>query len=425
MTKGNSSWALLVIVLALGACATDPSMMNDDTEHGTSMSMTDQPVDPMIQRQRDLEAAALGIADEVIWSFKTGEGEQFTRTWARGRWLLAESYNAQSGEYSIHCIDINKGRGKWVLVVGEHPLSRAPRIGHGTVAFLTQKDGGMVVVNATTGGRMFHKRTRVGVVPASDAVSMGDTVYVSNYVSTRMAALAASDGIKGWDFRTDGTCRSAPVLTRGLAQQLLVFGTDNGKLYGLPAKGYNEVAPTTAGWTTDLNGAVSADLTFTMVGEADAMRGLVIVPCEDGWLYGIEPATGRSRWVLRTDKAFTENVQVMNGHVFARNADRFFCLDGVTGSRSWWSPSAEGLSEFEKTQLFRAPEGYEHADRALAANGDRVYLLDGDNKVIRCDAKTGEIKSDRELGDFDFFISNEATENLVVATKDGYFIALK
>lgn len=424
MTKGKCISALAVIVLALGACASDNSTEHT-AEHGTSMRTMDQPVDPMIQRQRDLEAAALGIADEVAWSFKTGEGEAFTRTWQRGRWLFAESYNATSQEYSIHCIDAVKGMSKWILVLGEHPLSRDPHVGQGTIAFLTERDGGMVVVNSRTGGRMYHKRTRVGVVPASDATSNSDTIYVSNYVSERMAALAASDGLKGWDYRTVGTCRSAPVLTSGLANQLLVFGTDAGKMYGLPAKKYEEVAPSKAAWTKDLNGSVSADLSFTMVGEGDAARGLVIAPCEDGWLYGIEPATGRSRWVLRTNKAFTQNVQVMNGHVFARNADRFFCLNAESGDRMWWPKAAEGLSEFEKTQLFGMPEGYELADRALAANDDRVYLLNGANTVIRCDAKTGEIKAERELADFDFFSSNEADGHLIVATKDGYFIGLK
>ena len=424
MTKGKCISALAVIVLALGACASE-NTMDSTHEHGTSMSMVDQPVDPMIQRQRDLEAAALGIAEEVVWSFKTGEGETFTRTWQRGQWLLAESYNPATRLFTVHCIDVMKGRSKWILVLGENPLARAPHIGHGTIAFLTEKDGGMVVVNARTGGRMFHKRTRVGVVPASDATSKEDTIYVANYISQRMAALAASDGLKGWDFTTDGTCRSAPVLTRGLATQLLVFGTDAGKLYGLPAKSYDEVAPARAGWVKDLNGAVSADLTFTMVGEGDAAHGLVIVPCEDGWLYGVEPATGRSRWVLRTNKPFMENAQVMAGRVFARNAERLFCLDAATGDRVWWPRSAEGLSEFEKTQLFRMPEGFELADRALAANDNRVYLLDGTHKVLLCDAATGEIKAERELADFDFFPSNEASEVLVVGTKDGYFIGLK
>lgn len=423
MTKGKCISALAVIVLTLGGCASHTEDGNH--EHGNSMSMSDRSVDPMIQRQRDLEAAALGIADEVIWSFKHGEGETFTRSWGRGRWLLMEAYNASSREYSIHCVDMVKGRAKWILVVGEHPLSRAPKIGKGTITFLTQKDGGMVVVNSRTGGRMFHKRTRVGVVPASDATSRGDTVYVSNDISGRMAALAASDGLKGWDFRTVGTCRSAPVLTRGMSRQLLVFGTDAGKLYALDAKGYNEVAPTSASWVKDLNGPISADISFTMIGEGDASRGLVIAPCQDGWLYGVEPATGRSRWVLRTNKPFMSNVQVMNGMVFARNADRFFCLNATSGDRAWWADSAKGMSEFEKSQLFPAPEGFELADRALAANANRVYLLDGANMILRCDAKTGEIKAERQLSDFDFFISNEATETLVVATKDGYIMALK
>ena len=424
MTRGNCILALALLVLVLGGCTSQPDTHSNGDDYALSISVN-SPVDPVIQRQRALEAKAKGIANEVIWSFRTGEGETFTCMWPQGSWLLGESYNAQSKRYSIHAIDLIRGRQEWLLEIGDNRLARAPHVGEGTIAFLTENDGGMVVVNARTGGRIFHKRTRVGVVPASDAMSKGDTIYLSNYVSERIAAIAASDGLKGWDFRTNGTCRTVPVLTRGQANQYLIFGTDEGHLAAVSAKRYDEVAPVRTRWEKVLHGGVVANPKFTLVGEGQAQRGLVVVPCDHGWLYGVEPATGRSRWVLHTNSSFTSDVQIMNGKVFAKNGERLFCLDALSGDRVWHPKSSTDMNAFDKTQHFGSPEGYETAHRALAANDDRVFLLRGANFVMRCAAGSGQIDAVLALPSFDFFISNEASDTLILATNDGYFMALK
>ncbi len=427
MTKGNCIWALALVVFALSACASDEIDADVRHQDDGAHAMDTSHIDPMIVRQRDLEAEALGIADEVSWSFKTGMDETFLRVWENGRWLLAEAYNAKTKNYSIYSIDLDMGRQNWVLVIGENPLARAPHVGDGTIAFLTETDGGMIVVNAMTGGRLFAFRSDLAVIPASDATSKGDTVYLGNYLSQRMAAVAAEDGRNGWDFRIRGNCRTAPVLTSAQANQFLIFGTDEGQLVALRAKRHHEVPPTRAEWTRDLNGgAVKADPRYIEVaGDEDGqVKGLVVVPSEGGWLYGIEPSTGRSHWVLRSDKAFRETPRYMNGRIYARNIERLFCVDAATGERAWMPEGSEELSDYERTQLFREPVGYELADRALAADDSRVFLLKGKNNVLRCN-NDGTIESEMELPSFDFFVSNEANGHLVLVTADGYFIALK
>ena len=170
-------------------------------------------------------------------------------------------------------------------------------------------------------------------------------------------------------------------------------------------------------------GAVAADPTFGLVGEKNA--ALVVVPCDDGWLYGVDPAVGRNLWVLRTDAPFKRKPAIAGNRVFARNADRMFCLDATTGQRAWWAPSAEGADAYAREQLFGPPEGFENAHRMLASRDDRAYLLLGENVVLRCNGEDGRIEGEVALPAFDFFMTNEATGTLILGTRDGIFLAYR
>ena len=432
MMKGTNIGALaLLLLLAVGCAsddATDPS--TQPTTMSAKISVPDDAmahIDPVVARLRSLEAQARSVADEKAWSGRYIRSGTVTRAWARGATILLEVWDAEAREYAVHKIDARTGKQRWILLLGQHPLARAPHVGAGTIAFLTDVDAGMTVVDAITGSRIWNKRVELQVIPCSDATSKASTVYVANYLSGRMCAVSAADGRKTWDFRTAGACRTVPVLSWGLANQLLIYGTDAGELVAIDAKEYHEVPPTSAHWTKALNGPVKSDPRYVLLpGDEDgASTPLLVVPCADGWLYGVDPATGRSRWVLCSDAAFETAPQVMNGRVYARNAKRLFCVDAASGERVWFPPYDRDREGYEKQELFGPVAGYEHAERALAANDERVFLLSGRNTVVRCKPDDGTIESEIPLPAFDFFLSNEATDTLIVGTSDGYFVAIR
>ena len=111
--------------------------------------------------------------------------------------------------------------------------------------------------------------------------------------------------------------------------------------------------------------------------------------------------------------------------MFARNQNRLFCLDAVTGKRVWYPKHDWKREDYAKRELFIDSIGYETANRALAANDDRVFLLRGANTVLSCNAADGQVKAEQSMRAFDFFLSNSATDTLVVGTKDGFFLAFK
>lgn len=426
MTKRYAIQALVMLVCTLGACASPGPEDNHHHgtmgEHDSSMS-----VDPVIARQRSLEAALADLGAEKSWGFKLGGAQEIHRCWSRGDMLLCEAYDHQDEMWIIHCIDLRRGKLRWILELGEHHLDRAPYVGRGTTAFLTADDGGLIVVDNMRGSRIGRIRSKLGIVPSSPATSDGATVYLGSQLSGRLTAVAGDDGVKAWDFLGEGTCNRAPVLTHGLAQELVIYGTDAARLYALPARSYSEGPPSEAEWVKPLNGSPSGDIVSVWMPGADGApgEGLVIAPCDDGWLYGVDPATGRSRWIVRSNAAFVGRPAVRNGRVYATNRDRLFCVDAKTGKRLWYPASAKNKDAYQRDEIFGPAEGFELGDRLLADDGKRVFLFRRGGRVMRCKWDNGEVENEWSLDDFDFFPTNTATGELVVLTRDGYVLAFK
>jgi outer membrane protein assembly factor BamB len=417
MIKGNGIWAL-GLLLVLGACATEskPSAT-------TNSAPTETP--SLITRMRDLEAEVATIATTKSWSAQLTGDSQVERAWLDGANLLLEAYNPATRNHEIYCIDVNGGRGRWMIVLGKNRLARAPHIGGGSIALVTELDGALALIDARTGSRMYTYEVKLGVVPSTDATSKDATVYVGNYLTERLVAVSGLDGGRSWDVALNGLCTTTPILTPRLASPLVVVCTDRGTVAAVAAKQFNEVAPTGPEWTRQLAAPVSADPTLVELAGDERVPAvsLLAVPCEDMNVYGLDAATGRSRWVLRSNAPFTASPVATGGILFARNGERMFAVDPKTGQRVWMPAAPEGASDYEKAQLFGSVQGYEEAERALGANNDRAYLLRGRDTVFRCDLKTGAVQKVGSLGSFDFLLSNQATGTLIAGTKDGIFVA--
>ncbi|MEE9393810.1 MAG: PQQ-binding-like beta-propeller repeat protein [Planctomycetota bacterium] len=437
MVKGSFSLSLVAALLLLLplACTSDDDMGWDD-DHSTSMSMGRDAaladgdmgtggMDPLIARMRGLEKAVEFIATKKTWSTRFGGGHKVIGAWIRGNQLLAQVDNADSNQFEIHCADVATGKPRWLVVLGDNPLVEAPAAGDGIFAFMTENDSSMVVVNSQTGARLHNMRTSMDTIPVSGAVGAGDTVYVSNYLSGHMTSLAAESGVKGWDFRTRGICRATPVLTSGLPNQLLIYGTDAGEIVALKPKPFNSSRPGGSVWLHNLHGPLTAAPTYASVKAGDATQYLVVFPCEDGWLYGCDPATGRRRWVVRTEKAFMDSAVVLGDRVYARNAERMIVADARSGARIWRAPRGEDQSQYDYELKDAAPAGFELAHRALAANAKNVYMSMGGNKVGRLTTDGGNLESIVDFDQFTHFLTNPATGDLIMGTSDGIFVAFQ
>ena len=423
--KGKRCATLLAataLIVGFG-CAGSPRSDSRPTS-APAVAFEDDP-DRVIDRLRSLESDIAAVAAEKVWGTKLTGPETVRRAWLDGTTLLMETRDPVRDAYVMHCVDAAVGRSKWQVVLGPNPLSRAPHVGEGTIAFLTENDNGLLVVQSHSGSRLYHIAARTRIVPSSDAISTLDTVYLGNYLSDRITAISADDGRSGWDVIAGGEIKTTPVLTSGLSQQLVMFGTDRGFLGAVPAKAFHEAPPEGYAWSRQFSGGVTADMAYTIATSGEDAIPLAIVPCEDNFCYGVDPITGRSQWVLRTNKPFKSEPHVAGGRVFVRNTERLFCLDAATGNRVWNSPRLEGREGYELSEFFPAAEGFEVADRLLAASEEHTYLLIEPNMVLRCKSEDGAIDGRAVLSTFDFLLTNEANNLLIAGTRDGYFLGWK
>lgn len=420
MKKGNAFWTLALVFVA-GACA------SSDQTTTTSTMTVETGVPPLIARMRALESEALQVAVKKVWSAQITGDSEVVNAWLDGSTLLIEAKNPATHEYEVYSADIaRQGQRHWMLVLGKQPLARAPHIGNGTIAFLTEGDGGMVLVNARTGSRIHHIKAQLTVVPSTDATSSGSTAYIGNYLTSRLAAVSGVDGTKGWDLVTNGLVSTTPVLTKKLANELIICGTDKGTVVAVMASAYDGVPPKKEEWSRQFAGPISGQPIIYEIPatENSTAKSIAVVPCEDGNLYGLDASTGQTVWALRTNAPFKSMPVAAGGMVFAKNAERLFCLDQKTGARVWWADE-NAASEYAKTQLFAEPKFFEVTDRALGAVGENAYLLRDANLVSRHGLKDGKIAGEARLSGFDYHFSNQSTGTLVLGTKDGIFMVFE
>lgn len=416
MIKANWIGALALLIVCGGCASHNGGGREQAVAEPTSAEM-------LIARQDALANAAAPLGVELSWRHNYGANE-IRRAWLRGDMLLMESWNSSKLRYEIMSADVTKGgRLNWVLALGKERLARPPHVGNGSIAFLTESNSGMIVVDEN-GSRIHDRlRTRIGVIPASDARSTTDTVFIGNYLAQRLVAAAADNGLKGWDYPIEGLCTNCPSLTSSLPTNLVICASEKGELTALEARSADESAPRSPKWQRQLAGGVDADP--VLVGGTKKTRPLLVVSCKDGNLYGIDAATGVSNWVLRTNRPFLTSASVSNGKVFAKNNERMFCLDATSGKRLWYGPGTDTSQEYASSQLFAVPAGFETTDRVLAASDDRVFFLTGSNQIYRCKGSNGEVECAERMDGFDFFLTNEVTGELILGTRDGIFLAFK
>ncbi len=144
------------------------------------------PAEVLIARQNALAAATSPLGVKMSWRQNYG-GNEIRRAWLRGDTLLMESWNPSKRRFEMLSADVtNGGRLNWILGIGPNRLARPPHVGRGSITFLTESDSGMIVVDLN-GSRIHSRlRTRLGVIPSSDAQSTMDTVFVGNYLAQRL-----------------------------------------------------------------------------------------------------------------------------------------------------------------------------------------------------------------------------------------------
>lgn len=171
---------------------------------------------------------------------------------------------------------------------------------------LSDNAGGVLCINATTGGEIWKQDTSPNFVKGTPLVHEG-TVYVGltdNY--TR--AFDAATGHYKWGYKTNGPVYSSPAANG----DFLFFGSDDGNLYAL---NISEPTPIST-WNFTANGAIRSTPAID--------NGRVFFGSDNHMLYALDETTGKLIWSWATTDTsikIRNGVAVTNNIVYVTSAD--------------------------------------------------------------------------------------------------------
>ena len=393
------------MLLFLSGCA------SDGAPEGAAAATTGE----TLSRLESLRLGAAPAAVKDAWGADYMRGLLVERAWVSDGDLLIEAFNPGTRNYELQSVDVASGVPNWVLVVGPNRLKVDPLPGDSLIALHTETDGGMTVVSRRTGARTASIRAKLGLATVEPLASSDSSVFVSSLGTNRIASLNPADARVGWAYQAPTVITAGPVMTPRLPRRLAVAACLDGTIVAIPANGFADGGPDSPAWERRLLGPVSGKLCVASANREGRLEVSIIVPCEDRGLYCLDAATGTSRWVYRTESAFQGTPVVMNGVVFARNADRMVAVKLADGTAAW-PASDPGVA---------ATQPWESAVEALALDDARGYLRGADGVIWRVDGKSGRPLSSARLEAFDMVLSGGSANLLLGITKDGYAVAFK
>src|SRR5262245_15862569 len=112
-------------------------------------------------RTEELSRAMARVGTERVFAaYAVDYGANLYGAWVSGYDLFIEQFG-RSGRFEIVCLDLRTGERKWVAQTGPNRLKAAPNPGDRYVVFLTENDGGMIVVNRATGVHEYRLRAEL------------------------------------------------------------------------------------------------------------------------------------------------------------------------------------------------------------------------------------------------------------------------
>ncbi|MEZ5944476.1 MAG: PQQ-binding-like beta-propeller repeat protein [Planctomycetaceae bacterium] len=242
-------------------------------------------------------------------------------------------------------------------------------------------------------GRLMEGLKQAGRIRFDDAfrtVVAGGRVYFGSTVDHGVHCRDLATGKTVWSKFTGGPVRLSPAVYEGR----VYFGSDDGRVYCVNAETGEDVwqrrvAPRDE-WILARGEMISKwpVRTGVTIHDGVAYFGAGIFPHEDVYLYGVDPATGRTVWSQ-------DNISVQDagrndlspqGYLLAEE-DLLFVPSG--GSLPAVYDIGKKSLLHKRTHSWRGPAGRVGGTRALLSDGQLFTV--GDEHILAMDQKTGNI----------------------------------
>lgn len=272
---------------------------------------------------------------KALWTFRTNGPVHGSPIWLDGLLIVG------SGDGNLYAVDGASGAERWRFKTGgavDGPAAYAA----GNLVF-ESRDGNLYSVEARS-GRQRWKLALGADIPfkwgwdfflSGPAVDR-DRVYVGTGHGEVLAVDARSGRVE-WRFQTENRVRSSPTLADGV----VYVGSFDGHLYALDAAaGTLRWKFATQGVDIDLQ---KAGFDRRSVQSSPAVTAdLVVVGCRDGFLYGVDRATGKERWKVDHKVSWVVGSPAIAGdRAMVGSSDGRFvqAVELATGKELWRTPT--------------------------------------------------------------------------------------
>ena len=154
----------------------------------------------------------------------------------------------------------------------------------------------------------------------------------------------------------------------------LVLGSRGGSVVGV------DVGSGSVVWTMPVTGGIDGDARY------DSQRGQVYVGSDDGFLYAVEPDTGKLRWSTKFKGPIDHAPDIGESSLFlATAANKVFAVDPSDGKMRW---------QYER----ESPEGFAiHGYAVPHQDGRAVYAGFSDGYLVALQPESGDLLWSRSL----------------------------
>ncbi len=282
----------------------------------------------------------------------------------------------------VHAIDAETGRVRWTTAVGsmKYPTT-APAV---TEKYLAVVNGQKLYILQSSDGHIIEERRVVGG-PGAGPTIVGNTVYVP-LLSGQLKAYTFGAEAPWWPltYRSSGSVTVQP--TR--AGDRVVWGNSNGDISIITA-GKNGIR-----YRLRLNEDIAGPIIYV---PPKQILGVTV----SGNVYSFNVENGGLMWRYASGDPTVEPAAIVDDMVFlVTRSQGVHAISTTTGKRVW-------------------PSAFEPARHFVAATAKRVYCTTDLGKMIAIDAQTGRAVGEFPLNLDDRIFSNNQTDRIYVATRDG------
>lgn len=289
----------------------------------------------------------------------------------------------------VQCLNGETGRTFWTTKIGSvrHPTTAAAindnfvAVINGTTLYMLDREDGHVI---------WERRT---THPAGAGPALTDNLVLIPMVNGHVEIFYVDEPRRPAAlFHASGRCLVQPVVFR----DAVAWPTDKGNLYVANA----DTPGIRFRITVD---AIRSAPTFRAATPTTPM--LVFFASLDGYVYAAETLKGNIVNRFSTGEAISETPVVVNDSVYViTDSGTLFCAGAEDGEERWFLPNVK---------------------RFLAANPERLYVLDRNKRLLGIDAQTGNLLGAAGLGNVDYTFLNTQSDRIYIGTTTGVLQCLR